>query len=188
MSTIFSPKDPASGMFALVQQYNALHDSVMSGTYVHRDQSAVASGTFPYFSSSVLTSTATGSLTTSNLATFVALTNDIRGCLMVHFADDSAHSTKDLYGASGVTMLLNSLSAITASSDQNSMWSTLNFLSGAFVQHMSSSVHQNSDLQPLSGVLANDVSSCKTFAKSLQTAVNHHFKDGPVVGRIKQTD
>lgn len=190
MSYQISRKDPQAAIFALAKALNEIHDTACSGTYKHRDQSSFPSGssyTFP--SSSLLQVTATGSLTAMNTAEVCALVNDIRGVMAAHLSDDRAHKAADSYSNGGYNMNPTSALFITGAVDLASAFGTVRFLSGAYASHQSSSVYHNSaDARVLSGVLASDISSLKTFTNSFKTTLNAHIFDGPLCGGIKLVD
>ena len=114
----------------------------------------------------------------------MALVNNLLGVIRTHFADDHAHKAKDNYALGLVT-----IQNVTGAVDLLSCAGTLQFLSSALGDHVSSSVfHQNADIyRGLTGSLGQTQDKVNYFANAMKTFVNGHINDGPVIGRIRIT-
>jgi len=186
MSTIFARKEIFSLLYAVIQQLDALHDALAaSGTltdgYVthnfHRDISGVAGGTFEYPSSTTL---AVSAATAVDLPTVITLANNIRGVLLAHLSDDSAHQIKD-------TVNYNLMVATVVASDLPSVETLLNSMVTIYNAHRTQSgVHMNNDTFNLwLGGTAVDLPSSIILANQGAATVNDHILSGPAVGRVK---
>ena len=145
MSTIYTRKEQDCINFAVAQQLNALHDALAAlGTLTdgyathnfHRDVSGVPGGTYEFPTSTTL---AVSAATAVDLPTVIALANNIRGVLLAHLSDDSAHQIRD-------TVNYNLLLATVVASDLTSVETLLNSMVTIYTAHRTQSgVHMNND-------------------------------------------
>jgi hypothetical protein len=119
MATIYSPKDNDSMAYALVQAYNQFHDRFAFGSvggtgatglspsgYFHRDiSSTVATGSdwqHPQGAPLLVAPFGATGATLLNQTLYNAILN-VRGVLLTHFDDSSAHFVKDTTNATGLS-------------------------------------------------------------------------------------
>jgi hypothetical protein len=169
-------KLPVEIAFAVVEANNQrMLDSVAS--FFHKDTTSVTSrADFTAPTRSDLQVTAANA---SSEATSVALANDLKRVINLHFADAVAHDS--------------ALSAAVATASATALASAItlaNALKAAFNTHLSASdVHFNNDsTNTVAATNASDQSSLNTLLNEMKGDVNAHIVSAPAGAWIQLTD
>ncbi len=192
MSEILARKDLFTMVFALVQQFNALHDALAAngtisdgyGTnHFHRDISAEGPlGTYEFPTSSALSVSAP---VATDLPTLLVLLNFQKAVLAgaastAHFSDDRAHLKVDAVNFAA-------LSVIPSATDLASALVLVNGLQTLYNAHRTQSgVHPSNDtVNTWTGSAAVDLATAIASANFGTSEINDHILSGPSVGGVR---
>ena len=152
---------------ALVAANNARQLDNVSTTYFHL-RKLTTSGTD--YQAPTETATVISSANASSQSTRVALANELKTVLNLHFADDIAHNTA----------VSAAITTATATDDTTAI-ALANAIKAAYNTHRTASnVHFNNDsTNATAAVDASDATSCNTLLNELKTDVNAHLASAP---------
>lgn len=162
---------PDSMVFALVQALNLRQEEAVA-SFFHADTTQVTSGDYRSPTVADLTvATANG----SSIATNVALANELRRVLNIHFADTQAHNTA----------VSAAITTAVATDDATSI-TLATALKAAYNTHLSASnVHHNNDgTNTVAASDASNTATCSTLLNELKGDYNAHVVSAPLGAMI----
>lgn len=178
MTTLYSQDTiEAIARASVVQHNNFVQNKADTDGYFHRSRSSVPSGDYRNPSSSALSVSAASA---TDLATSIALTNDIFHVLKAHCLDDVAHLVAD-------TAVFSVLDGYSNATDLTSVQVVLNACKAQYNLHIvKTTCHLHADSSnSVSASNATDQSSANTLANQFKTNLNAHSGSAPAVGFIK---
>lgn len=165
---------PDSLTYALVAALNLRQEEAVA-SFFHADTTQVTSGDYRAPTVADLTvATANG----SSIATNVALANELKRVLNIHFADTDAHNTA----------VSAAIATATATDDATSI-TLANALKAAYNTHLTeSNVHFNNDgTNATAASDATNTATCSTLLNELKGDYNAHVVSAPLGAKIKLT-
>lgn len=155
-------------LYAMAASYNKMrqHLATLSGTAYHADVTSSTSGDFTAPVVTYMTATVANA---TDLATAVALGNELKAKFNIHCADTLAHKAADT---------VNPVTAANAgAADQTACNTLLNQIKANFNTHLSQAgVHYHNDAaNSVATADSTDPASAAALANALKTAFNAHI-------------
>ena len=173
---IQSRSDVSELVLALVYAHNAMQSELVSDGY-HRDLTQNTNGPLLDEANIKLTTVTVSLGNAVDLASTVALGNQLLGVLNQHMFDDQAHLVRDLVNQPNQDGYLTVQANLDADSGLSEIIVNLNALKVLFNAHLTASgVHPNNDtVNSVATANATNLGTAQTLANALKTSVNAHM-------------